>query len=569
MSRFRRRDDAPQDPADAVAERAVARDRAAGTAPPSRSRARLRAAAGTGAGVLLLAVTAAVAGGSLAAGVGGQPHGEVSVPTAAPPAGDLTAVCAGPLRLLTGQAGTTDPEFRAASATAGTRISAMVLSDLGASVAGSAVLPLDGGDPLAVVEELRSGTAAPAELPAGSDADGVTSRIAGMARGVEVQAPSAFRVQPQSGLLPVWAAASTYSATDGDLRGLAATACQVPASESWLVGAATAGGASAILTLANPSGTPASVNVELYGQDGPIEAAGAPDQVVAPGATRQIVLAGLAADEEHLAVRVRSDGGRVSATLQQSVLRGLTPGGVELLSPGAAPGTTQVLPGVVIQDARTARGLREQEGYGSASPVLQVLVPGQGDAVLDVRVLGPEGPVDLPGGAGVQAAAGTVTSIPLEALPEGTYTVAVSSDVSVVAAARVVRGTRAGQPMDLASAPSIARLGGETAVVLGESGIGSLVFGAPDGDAEVRLTPVGEDGSLGEAITLELAGGTSITVAPDVLGDSTAGVLVSTTGDAVHGAQLLTLPGARSGVSVLGIPAASTVPQPVPVQLGY
>ncbi|MHA7144043.1 DUF5719 family protein [Arthrobacter sp. TmT3-37] len=552
----------------AVAARAVARDRAAGTGTAARRRARLGTAAAAATGVVLLAATAAIAAG-VADPLVGQPGVAVAVPPAVVPAGDLTAVCPAPPRLLASAAGEADPEFGPASATARTTVSAMVLSDLGATLTGSGLLPVGGGAPLALIEDFAPEVSLGSSGPASSSEDGLTNRLAGVSRGVRVDAPSVFRAQPQGGLVPVAAATSTYTATDGDLRGLAATGCQVPSSDFWLLGASTTAGQSAILTLTNPTGTAATVTLELYGQDGPIEAAGTRGQLVAPGETRQIVLAALAANQERVAVRVRSDGGRISGVVQQSVLRGLTPGGVELLSPAVAAGTTQVVPGVVVQDAATARSIREQEGYGAAAPELQVLVPGSSDAVLGITVYGRDGEVALPGGGVVTAAAGSVTAIPLDALAEGNYTVAVTSDVSVVASARVVRGTDDGKPVDLAGAPAAARLGNDSAMALAEGVDTSLVLGAPSGRSEVTLTPVAADGALGEPVVIGIAGGTSVTVPSSSLGRSPAAVLVDATGDPAYGAQVMVLPGARAGISVASIPAGVTAPQSIAVELGY
>ncbi|MHA7210712.1 DUF5719 family protein [Arthrobacter sp. MDT1-65] len=549
----------------AVAARAVARDRAA--AGGVLRRARRGAVVGAAAGVVLLAATAAIASGAADALVE-PPSTDLAVPAATVPAGDYTAVCPAPPRLLEAADEGADPQFSPASSTARTTVAAMVLSDLSATLTGSGLLPVGGGAPLAMIQDFTP-AASLADGPASSGADGLTGRLAGVARDVAVDAPTLFRAQPQGGLTPVAAATATYTATDGDLRGLAATGCQVPSSDFWILGASTTVGRASILTLTNPSGTPATVDLELHGSGGPIEAAGARGQLVAPGETRRIVLGGLAGDQEQVAVRVRSDGGRITGVIQQSVLRGLTPGGVELLSPTAAAGVTQVVPGVVVQDAGTARRIREQEGYGTAAPELQVLVPGTSDAVLDIEVYGPDGVVELAGGGVGTAAAGSVTTVALSDLPEGSYTIAVTSDVSVVASARVTRGIDGGKPVDFAGAPSAVRLGTDHAMALAEGVDTALVLGAPSGRGEVTLTPVAADGALGDPVVIGLAGGTSVTVPASSLGSAPAGVVIDATGDPVYGAQVMTLPGARAGLSVAAVPAGATGPQSIPVELGY
>ncbi|WP_258059013.1 DUF5719 family protein [Arthrobacter sp. B1805] len=553
----------------AVAARAVARDRAAGSGAGTRRRTRAGTAVGVATGVMLLAATAAIASGTVTETLIRTPGTGLAVPTAAVPAGDYTAVCPAPPRLLQAAVEGSDPEYSPASATAKTTVASLVLSDLSATLTGSGLLQADGGEPIRMIEEFSPEPNPAAEKPASSNEDGLTGRTAGVARGLSVDAPSVFRAQPQGGLTPVAAATSTYTATDGDLRGLAATGCQVPSSDFWLMGASTTVGQSSILILTNPTETPATVALELYGQDGPIEAAGTRGQLVAPGETRQIVLAGVSGNQDQVAVRVRSDGGRIAGFIQQSVLRGLTPGGVELLAPSGPAGVTQVLPGVVVQDEATARRIREQEGYGSAAPQLQVLVPGSSDAVLDIKVYGPDGEVALPGGGVVTAAAGSVTAVPLESLPGGNYTIAVTSDVSVVASARLTRGVDDGEPVDFAGAPAAVRLGSDHALAFAEGADVSLVLGAPSGRGEVTLTPVAADGALGKPVVIGIAGGTSVTVPSSSFGPTPAGVIVDATGDPVYGAQIATLPGARAGVSVVSVPAGATGPQSIPVELGY
>src|SRR5207244_1820672 len=73
---------------------------------------------------------------------------------------------------------------------------------------------------------------------------------------------------------PSVAALMSYSATDGDLRGMAAAACQQPANDYWILGADTTLGRTAVLNLSNASGTPATVSLDLYGAKGQIQAAG-------------------------------------------------------------------------------------------------------------------------------------------------------------------------------------------------------------------------------------------------------------------------------------------------------
>jgi Family of unknown function (DUF5719) len=121
-----------------------------------------------------------------------------------------------------------------------------------------------------------------------------------------------------------------------------------------------------------------------------------------------------------LAVHVQARTGRFVAVLQDSLMRRITPGGVDDLS-AVAPGRRQLLTGLV----RKAPG----------SITVTVAVPGDRDAVVRVRLLGTEAGVDLPDGV-VTVAAHSVKDVVLPAaVGDGTWTAALTSDVDVVASA--------------------------------------------------------------------------------------------------------------------------------------
>ena len=534
--------------------------------PAKRSGAWVRGAAGVAAGVVLVSATGVLAGASIVQNIEGAAVA-FPVPTAAVPAGEYSAVCPEPLRLLEGTVEGGDPEFSPVSETARNRVSAMTLSDLSGTVPGSSITPLGGGDPLAVLaEEVPESEQ---EDPQVSNEDGLTNRVAGVVSGQAVEGAAVLRAQALGEQRATAGAGFTYTATDGDLAGLAVAHCQVPSNDFWLVGAVTTVGATAVLNLHNPSQSPATVNLDLYGSEGVIDAPGGRGILIAPGESESIVVAGLAANEENVAIRVRSDGGRVSGFIQQSMLRGLTPGGVELIQASAPSASLQVIPGIQIQAPDVVDPILAQEGYAAAGPSLQVAAPGGTDAVLDVRVFGPNGEVELPGGGVVTAAAGSVTAIPLESLPEGNYSAVISSDVLISASARVARGTEPEEPLDLAQVPSAVRLGSQHVSALPTGADAAFVFSAPTGRAEVRLMPVTAEGALGEEQVFDVAGGTTVTVPAADLGEGTVAVLIGVSGDPAYGAQVATLDGDTPGISVAPIPAGSAGQQSVSVNIGF
>lgn len=469
------------------------------------------------------------------------------------PVGVSMANCQGPTQLLAGSAAGADPEFSANSSSTKTLLNAIVLSGATGEVPGASVQSLDGKfSPLfTVAKPLATPSGAPTASP--SALTGEPKAKAQVVTGKAVDAASVLQLDPLAGESSQGAGSVVVDATDGDLAGLAGATCQAPANELWLAGASTTVGRTAILSLSNSSETPANVSLELFGSNGPVQAAGSKGLVVAPGSVRSVVLSGLAPDEEMLTVHVKSVGGPVSGTIQQSILRGLTPGGIDYLAPVQAPAQSLTIPGVQVRAASDSAKITAQKGYEDATTVLAVTVPGISDAVLEVKAFGADGQVPLPDGGVFTATAGKVSTLSLAGLPAGNYSLAVSSDAPVAAAARLVNFTKAGDAVDLSFATSTARLG-DTHVLTLPAGVESrLAFAAIEGSATINLVPVSASGVLGEGKDVELRAGSSVTVDPaKLLGSGAVAVVVSASGAPAFGSQLLLKDGS-AGMAVLPI----------------
>ena len=531
-------------------------------APAARPRARRL-------GGVLAAVVLVAAGGGLVSATALTPQGpgssrSVAAPLAAVPAGSSVGVCPGPARLLEGAPVGTDPQFSPESATARSDVNALVLGSSSGVLPGSRLASLTG---TTLVELAKAAPASEGPSPARPAA---AAPLAGVVAQRGVDDVTVLSADAQAGLQPSAGALMRYTADDGDLRGSAAAACQQPGNDLWLVGANTALGRTAVLKLSNDSSSPATVSLELFGAEGLIQAPGSRGLLVAPGTTRSVILAGLAPGQQRLSVRVRSAGGPVAAHIQQSVLRGLTPGGVEFIAPAAAPALRQVITGVDIQDPAGLAGLISQTGFADAGPALQLTVPGSADAVIAIKVFGRDGQKALPGGGVVTAKAGSVTEVPLAGVPAGPYTVSVSSDVSFTAAARVTRGLTAADASDFAWSPASARLGSQHVVPVPGSGDRYLIFGAPEGRATISYTPVTADGKIHAAAAADIAGGTtaSIKIPADVAGSQLVGYLVSAAGDPAYGAVLLQQDG-KQDISAIAVAPGAAGQEQVPVTLGY
>ncbi|WP_077490288.1 DUF5719 family protein [Sinomonas mesophila] len=522
----------------------------------ARKRRRVRAAVSSAVGTLLVAAGAglAVAGSALPAPSSLSP----GAPRAAEvPAGNTVRTCPGPARLLEGTPVAGDAQFSPVSTTAESSLSAVIPSSAtGAIPPGTLETP--DGDVLRTVDENLADTGG-GSLPRAS----VIPREA-------VDAPTALDVDAEGGRASSAAALFRFSAGDGDLRGLATASCTPPSNDQWLVGASTLVGRTSVLTLTNTSGTPSTVDLEFFG-DARLEQAppGSRGLQVAPGSSKSVALAGYLPGQSSLSVHVRSRGGPVAASVQQSTLRGLTPGGVEFITPAVAPATRQTVTGIELQDPDRARELASRRGFADAGASVQLTVPGAVDAVVQLRVYGRNGPVALPGGGVVTAKAGAVTTVSLAGLPAGTYSVSAAADVSFTAGAHVPRGLDAAEPLDFAAPGASVRLGDTHVLPVGSLGSRSIVLGVPEGRAQIRAVPVTEDGRQHPAVTIDVAGGTTavLDAADSLDGSPVAGYIVSASGDPAFGSLLTRGDGNQiAGAAFVGPVAGS---QSLPVTLGH
>lgn len=184
---------------------------------------------------------------------------------------------------------------------------------------------------------------------------------------------------------PLVSGAQSQTAASETLGGLAASACTEAASDSWLVGGSTAVGRTSLVLLSNPSTVVATVDLTVYGETGQVDAPGSTGILVQPGTQRIISLAGLAPNLLSPVVHVQSTGGSVAAALEESVIRGLQPGGVELTGPTTAAGNAQVIPGVVVTPP-SAEVSVDEGAVSEDTPSVRVLVPGDTAATVSVGV---------------------------------------------------------------------------------------------------------------------------------------------------------------------------------------
>ncbi len=379
-----------------------------------------------------------------------------------------------------------------------------------------------------------------APVPVGDAGNGGTS-----------SAPQVLTVSPADGAL--LAGAQSQEVDAADYSGYAAVACAEPSSSIWLAGGATTVGRTTLLTLTNPTAVAATVRLTILGEGGSVSAPGLTGIDVQPGTQRVLSLAGFAPGLVSPVVHVEARGGQVVAFLQQSIVRGLDASGLEIIGGTGEPAAAIEIPGVRIFDGiGTTRSLGLPD-WDDVSSIVRIANPGAEDATVEVSVV----PL-TPGASGTsfvaEVAAGGVDEFDLDsgsdtdgaglALPDGTYTVRISSDQPVVTGVRVSTAVDPGElPADgepvapesdvawYAAAPA---LEGDTLVTVAPGPDPQLVAVNPT-DADVTISLDAQDGT--DSTLLVPAGGTSqVAVEPGVsylLSDAAgASVAISYAGEA-------------------------------------
>jgi hypothetical protein len=286
-----------------------------------------------------------------------------------------------------------------------------------------------GQDPAAATAATSVGDPSIVSGGVGGDAEIASSSLAAPDDAAGGRGPTILSAEPGQSDATL-AGAQSQRVDRERLSGFAASACSEPAAESWLVGGSTDVGQTTVIALANPATVDATVTLEIYGESGRVDAAGAAGIVVEAGTQRLVSLAGLAPNVVLPVVHVVSVGASVTATLQQSAVRSITPEGVEIVGTSSAPSDEQIVPGFVVPSSRP---VERADGYDFRVPGVRVLVPGAYDGEVTVVARSADGTESEP--QIVRATAASVIDVPLDGLPAGEYSLVVTSDEPVIAAA--------------------------------------------------------------------------------------------------------------------------------------
>ena len=324
--------------------------------------------------------------------------------------------------------------------------------------------------------------------------------------GVSVQSLRDVRTAPtvtaetSEGGRPVADVVQSTITRSGDFRSLASTRCAEPTTEASFLGVSTGSGDSSVLVLSNPSDRPATASVQVSTADGPAAMAGRSQVVVAPGAEERVLLESVVQGEDAVGVQVAVLGAPLAMHVQTTERDGLTPGGAEILDPLPAAATEQVMPGVDV---------------AGTAPTLVLANPTSTDTTADVQVLGPDGPVDAAALEGLEIPAGAVVPTALDDLPDGSYSVQVTSETELSAVTRSVRtgedlpGDTVGAPVDFTLVAPAPALGTHAVTALPAQGANGTLALTSAQDTRATVVPLAADGSAGEPIAVDLAAGTT------------------------------------------------------------
>ncbi|MFV2197476.1 DUF5719 family protein [Nocardiopsis sp. LOL_012] len=286
--------------------------------------------------------------------------------------------------------------------------------------------------------------------------------------------------------------------------GVTEVRCEEPSTDLWF---ALPGGtdpeavevASLTAHLANPTETRTTVSVDLYTQNGPAYSAESRGIPLPAGASTELDLTGLAQETAALGVHVRTSTGRVAASLLAEHSSGAT----GWVPPTRAPAEEHVIPGVP---------------GGDGSRRLLVAAPGDEPVEARVRLL-PEGADGEGEPLVVHVPPAASAWLTLESGLRGrTGTVVVEADAPVVAGVHSEYTEYAedgsATVLDTAYAAAVEPLSAPldtTAVIPDVPGgvAAEVAMAALDGEAHVVVTPIGADGTQGDAVRVDLAPGTT------------------------------------------------------------
>lgn len=244
------------------------------------------------------------------------------------------------------------------------------------------------------------------------------------------QGPSSYLQPATEGEPRSIAVAQSFMHNTPKTAGFGASNCIAPASSQWVLAGNTQVGYTSALDIINPSGAEARVNFRVFTPDG-VKSPGIGEIVLQPGERTTVSLGGVATDQQTVAVELISTGAPVAAFVHETYTDTLDPKGAEVAEASNAPSKSQVIPGVAI----AFRPQVEVTDPATLGTAVRVLNPGDATTPVTIEVVNKSGKVDYT--TNFELGAGHVVDYPLGQVDNGEYTVRVTAEQPIVAAARV------------------------------------------------------------------------------------------------------------------------------------
>lgn len=337
-------------------------------------------------------------------------------------------------------------------------------------------------------------------------------------------------------------AQSAQVSTAGGVMGALGASCQRPASQQWFIGANTNTGRESLLLLSNPSATDATVDLQLFGDQGAIDGSGLTGISVPANRTTVLPLAGFAPNNGVLAVHVQSKGADIAAWIQQRTVRGTVSAGADLISPSILASNLQVIPGLLKRgSADAAKLIAANNDYSDLTPSIAVYVPGSQTATITAQVIGTDSKTF---GTVVQqrVSGGSAASIALTGLADGNYNVFISSDQPVISASLLSRTNAANTPItDFAWLPAAATDTLARVLPVSSSAVSKISIANPN-NQNVTATVTNLTTGAVQSISVPKQSGAIYTPAPGSVIQVTSGSPLAETLVADYNGQIIAVP---------------------------
>nr|WP_155998639.1 DUF5719 family protein [Streptomonospora sp. PA3] len=302
----------------------------------------------------------------------------------------------------------------------------------------------------------------------------------------------------------------------------AAVRCPEPAISTWFAAPGGTDLEELRLLLANPDEEAATANVDVYVEGGPVYSEETRGVSVAGHDHAEVDLTELIQGSRAAVVHVRTNSGRVAASLFAD--RGGS--GQDWVPPAVAPAGTQVVPALPP---------------GGGDRRLLIAAPGDTPVTADVRLYTDEGRVEHESFADVSVPPAASTSLGLDPLGQSPGTVVVEADGPVVVGVASARSGGDDTAYAAAAPPLQGPLHATAVVPAGPEGTASqLLFAALGRPATAVVTPLGEDGQAGEPVRADIAADRTTAVDAPAPEDAQAYTVRIRGGEPVYAGRVLT-----------------------------